>query len=54
MSIEGKKIFITGSTGGIGTAICNEYLNKTFTKNCKSKKTFALLGDFNINLLDSG
>ena len=28
MSIEGKKIFITGSTGGIGTAICNEYLNK--------------------------
>ena len=28
MSIEGKKIFITGSTGGIGTAICNKYLNK--------------------------
>jgi len=28
MSVEGKKIFITGSTGGIGTAICNEYLNK--------------------------
>ena len=28
MSIEGKKIFITGSTGGIGAAICNEYLNK--------------------------
>jgi len=26
MSIEGKKIFITGSTGGIGTAICNKYL----------------------------
>ena len=28
MSIEGKKIFITGSTGGIGTSICNKYLNK--------------------------
>ena len=28
MSIEGKKIFITGSTGGIGTAICNKYLDK--------------------------
>ena len=28
MSIEGKKIFITGSTGGIGTAICNKFLNK--------------------------
>lgn len=28
MSIEGKKIFITGSTGGIGTAICNKYINK--------------------------
>ena len=28
MSIEGKKIFITGSTGGIGAAICNKYLNK--------------------------
>ena len=26
MIIEGKKIFITGSTGGIGTAICNKYL----------------------------
>ena len=28
MSIEGKKIFITGSTGGIGAAICNKFLNK--------------------------
>ena len=28
MSIEGKTIFITGSTGGIGAAICNKYLNK--------------------------
>ena len=28
MSIEAKKIFITGSTGGIGTAICNKFLNK--------------------------
>ena len=28
MSIEGKKIFITGSSGGIGAAICNVFLNK--------------------------
>ena len=28
MNIEGKKIFITGSTGGIGKAICNKFLNK--------------------------
>ncbi len=28
MSIKGKKIFITGSTGGIGKAICNKFLNK--------------------------
>ena len=27
MSIEGKKIFITGSTGGIGRAICDKFLN---------------------------
>ena len=31
---------------------CDEYLNKTLQKIAKSKKTFALLGDFNINLLD--
>ena len=30
MSIEGKKIFITGSTGGIGAAICNNFLNKEY------------------------
>ena len=30
MSIEGKKIFITGSTGGIGAAICNKYLRLKF------------------------
>ena len=31
---------------------CTEYLNSTLQKIAKSKKTFALLGDFNINLLD--
>ena len=31
---------------------CSEYLTKTLQKIAKSKKTFALLGDFNINLLD--
>ena len=28
MSIEGKKIFITGSTGGIGTAVCERFIKK--------------------------
>ena len=31
---------------------CSEFMNKTLHKISKSKKTYALLGDFNINLLD--
>ena len=51
MSIEGKKIFITGSTGGIGAAICNKFLNKncilvlTSSSDEKLKKLKKLYGN---------
>ena len=28
---KNKKVFITGSTGGIGTSICDKFLNNNFT-----------------------
>ena len=29
---ENKKIFITGASGGIGSSICDKYINKNHDK----------------------
>ena len=52
---KNKKNIIIGSIYRHHTAIQlfrSEYMDKTLNKLLKSKKTVALLGDFNINLLD--